>query len=172
MRYERLSSLGLDMDRPGHFGGAMLLFFGIMYLLPRGDTLQTLALSVTAGGIAAAMSMKPDMDKKFFWGVFHRCWISHSLTTVAVVTAGTFVLFYSFLSEGALSYYAAMAAFCAIFSHVMLDSMTKMGVPLFGPFDNKMKGLRWFKGSNPLLNYALMAAGGAMMLAYYGVLRP
>jgi inner membrane protein len=74
------------------------------------------------------------------------------------------------LKEGALSYYAALAAFCAILSHVLLDSFTKMGVPLLGPFDNKMRGLRWFKGSSPLLNYALLAAGGLMALAYYGVI--
>ncbi len=158
------------MNRPGHFGGAMLLFFGIMLLLPRGDTLQTLALSVTASGIAAAMSMKPDMDKKYFWGAFHRCWLTHSLTTVAVATAGTFAFFNYYLAAGPLSYYAALAAFCAIGSHVLLDSTTKMGVPLLGPFNNKMRGLRWFKGSDPILNYALMAAGGAMMLLYYRVI--
>jgi inner membrane protein len=147
----------------------MLLFFGIMYLLPKGDTLQTLALSVTAAGIAAGMTMKPDMDKKYFWGIFHRCWITHSLTTVAVVTAGAFVVFNYVLHEGPLAYYAALAAFCAIFSHVLLDSFTKMGVPLLGPFDSTMRGLRLLKGSNPLWNYGLMAAGGLMMLAYYKV---
>lgn len=156
------------MNRPGHFGGAMLLFFGIMYLLPRGtDTLQTLALSVTAAGIAVAMSMKPDEDKKIFWGIFHRCWITHSLTTVLAATAGTFIVFNNVLHEGPLSYYAALAAFSAIASHVLLDSMTKMGVPLFGPVDNTMRGLRWFRGSNPLLNYVLLVAGSAMMLLYY-----
>jgi inner membrane protein len=158
------------MNRPGHFGGAMLLFFGIMYFLPKGDTIQTLALSVTAAGIAAAMSMKPDMDKKCFWGIFHRCWITHSLTTVVVVTVGAFVVFDYFLYEGTmLAYYATLAVFCAIFSHVLLDSLTKMGVPLYGPFDNTMRGLRWLKGSNPIWNYGLMAAGGLMMLAYYRV---
>jgi inner membrane protein len=167
---EAIPYRGWSLNRPGHFGGAMLLFFGAMYFMPRGDTLQALALSVTAASIASAMSMKPDMDKKFFWGAFHRCWITHSLTTVVVVTAGTFVLFNYVLYEGPLSYYAALAAFCAIGSHVLLDSMTKMGVPLYGPFDNKMRGLRWFKGSSPVLNYALMAAGGLMMLAYYRVI--
>ncbi|MDI6896802.1 metal-dependent hydrolase [Methanocella conradii] len=158
------------MDRPGHFGGAMLLFFGIMYFLPRGDTLQTLSLSVTAAGIAAAMSMKPDMDKKFFFGVFHRCWVTHSLLTVIMATAGTFVLFSYMLNMGLLSYYAALAVFCAIGSHVLLDSFTRMGVPLYGPFDNKMRGPRWFRGSNPLVNYTLLAAGGLMMLFYYKVI--
>ncbi len=149
----------------------MLMFFGIMYFLPRGgDTLHTLALSVTAAGIAAAMSMDPDMDKKILGGIFHRCWISHSLTTVIVATAGVFVLFNSYLHEGPFSYYAALAAFCAIFSHVFLDSMTKMGVPLFGPIDNTMRGLRWFRGSNPILNYGLLAAGGLMASVYYGLI--
>jgi inner membrane protein len=157
------------MDRPGHFGGAMLLFFGIMYFLPHGDSLQTLSLSVIAGGMAAAMSMKPDMDKKFFFGIFHRCWLTHSLLTVIMATAGTFLLF-SYLNMGLLSYYAALAAFCAIGSHVLLDSFTKMGVPLFGPLDNRMRGLRCFRGSNPLLNYGLLAAGSLMMLFYYGVI--
>jgi inner membrane protein len=159
------------MNRPGHFGGAMLLFFGTMYLLPREtDTLQTLALSVTAAGIAAAMSMKPDEDKKILWGMFHRSWITHSLTTVLVVTVGTFVVFNNVLRAGPLSFYAALAAFSAIASHVLLDSATKRGVPLFGPLDNTMRGLRWFRGSNPLLNYMLLVAGGLMMFAYYGVI--
>src|SRR5271157_2059987 len=149
----------------------MLLFFGIMYVLPRGaDTTRTLALSVTAAGIAAAMSMDPDMDKKFLWGIFHRCWVTHSLTTVIVATAGTFLLFNSYLNAGTLSYYAALAAFCAIGSHVFLDSMTKMGVPLYGPIDNTMRGFRWFRGSNPILNYGLLAAGALMASAYYGII--
>ena len=84
--------------------------------------------------------------------------------------AGTFALFNYILHEGPLSYYAALAAFCAIGSHVLLDSMTKMGVPLLGPFDNKMRGLRWLKGSSPVWNYLLLAAGGLMMLAYYSVI--
>lgn len=158
------------MDRQGHFGGAMLLYFGVLYFLPRGDAIQALALSVAAGGIAAAISVKPDIDKKYFWGVFHRCWITHSLTAVAVATMGTFVLFADVLRAGPLSYYAALAAFCGVFSHVALDSLTRMGVPLFGPIDNTMRGLRWLKGSNPVWNYALLAAGGLMALVYYRAL--
>jgi inner membrane protein len=148
----------------------MLMFFGVMYFLPRGDTLESLALSVTAGGIAAAMSVKPDMDRKFFRGIFHRCWLTHSLTTVVVATAVAFVIFKYALQVGLLAYYVALAVFCAIFSHVLLDSFTRMGVPLLGPFDSRMRGLRWFRGSNPLLNYGLLAAGLLVMLAYYGVL--
>lgn len=114
------------MNRPGHFGGALLLFFAILYVMPRGtDTLQTLALSVTAAGVAAAISLKPDDDKKLLWGAFHRSWVTHSLSTVLVLTLGAYVLFNSVLKAGPLSYYIALAVFSAIMSHVLLDSLRK-----------------------------------------------
>jgi inner membrane protein len=160
------------LDRPGHFGGALLLFFGILYLLPRGaDTVESLALSLAAAGISAAVAIKPDADKKVLWGVFHRSWITHSLTTVIIATAGTYLLLSSTLKEGPLPVYAALAVFSATLSHVLLDSLTRTGVPLLGPLDNSMMGLRWFKSSNILLNYFFLAAGVLMMLFYYGLLR-
>ncbi len=147
------------------------MFFAILYVMPRGtDTLEALALSVTAAGIAAAMSLKPDSDKKILWGIFHRSWLTHSLSTVIVLTAGAYVLFYSVLKAGPLSLYIALAVFSAIMSHVLLDSLTKSGVPLFGPLDNTMRGLRWFRSSGILLNYFFLAAGVLMMLFYYNVI--
>jgi len=159
------------LNKPGHFGGALLLFFAILYLLPRGeDTVQTLAISLVGACIAAAMSLKPDSDKKFLWGIFHRSWITHSLTTVAVATAGTYILLSSVLHVGMLSFYVALAVLSATLSHVLLDSLTKSGVPFFGPLDNTMMGLRWFRSSNILLNYFFLAAGTLMMLFYYGII--
>ena len=147
------------------------MFFAILYVIPQGtDTLQALALSVTAAGIAAAMSLKPDNDKKILWGIFHRSWLTHSLSTVIVLTAGAYVLFYSVLKAGPLSLYIALAVFSAIMSHVLLDSLTKSGVPLFGPLDNTMRGPRWFRSSNILLNYFFLVAGVLMMLFYYNII--
>lgn len=163
--------MGIRMERPGHFGGSLLLFFAILYFLPHADTLQTLGLSFIAATFAAAISLRPDDDKKVLWGIFHRSWITHSLTTVAVVTAGAYLLFDSVLKAGPLSLYVTLAAFSAILSHVLLDSLTKTGVPLFGPLDNTMMGLRWFKSSNLLLNYFFLAAGVLMTLIYYGFIK-
>jgi inner membrane protein len=171
MAPQRYYNWGSRLDKPGHFGGALLLFFAILYLLPRGtDTLQTLVISLAAAGIAAAMSLKPDTDKKVLWGVFHRSWITHSLTTVIIATAGTYLLLSSVLKAGPLSFYVALAVFSATLSHVLLDSLTKSGVPLLGPLDNTMMGLRWFRSSNILLNYFFLAAGTLMMLYYYGII--
>ena len=129
--------------------------------------LQSLAISLVAATIAAAMSLKQDNDKKFLWGVFHRSWITHSLFTVLVATVGAYFLFDSVLKAGPISLYAAIAVFSATMSHVLLDSLTKMGVPLYGPLDDTMRGLRWFKSSNVILNYAFLAAGVLMALFYY-----
>ena len=156
------------MERAGHFGGSLLLFYAILYAwAPNIDTVQSLALSVVAATIAAAMSLKQDNDKKLLWGVFHRTWITHSLFTVLVATVGAYFLLGSILNAGPLSLYAAIAVFSATMSHVLLDSLTKMGVPLYGPLDDTMRGLRWFKSSNVILNYAFLAAGVLMALFYY-----
>ena len=116
------------------------------------------------------MSIKQDDDKKFLWGIFHRTWITHSLSTVLVATVGAYLLCSAVFRAGPLSLYAAIAVFSATMSHVLLDSLTKMGVPLYGPLDDTMRGLRWFKGSSLILNYAFLAAGLLMALVYYRII--
>ena len=159
------------MDRAGHFGGSLLLFYAILYAwAPNIDTVQSLALSLVAAVIAAAMSLKQDEDKDFLWGVFHRSWITHSLFTVLVATVGVYLLCETILKAGPLALYAAIAVFSATMSHVLLDSLTKKGVPLYGPVDDTMRGLRWFKSSNLILNYTFLAAGVLMALLYYRII--
>ena len=159
------------MDRTGHFGGSLLLYFGILYALGwRGDTIGTLVLAAVAAAVAAVMSVKQDKDN-FLWGIFHRTWVTHSLTTVVFATLITYLAFDQILHAGALALYMTIAIFSATLSHVLLDSMTKGGVPLLGPFDDKKRGLRWFKGSNILLNWAFMTAGLAMAAIYFGLIQ-
>ncbi len=154
------------MDRTGHVGGSLLLYFGILYVAGwRENTIEALGLAILAAAIAAFMSVKQDKDN-FLWGIFHRTWVTHSLTTVIVLTGATYVAVDHFLPDGQIALYIALAVFSATLSHVLLDSMTKGGVPLLGPFDDKKRGLRWFKGSNILVNWALLA-GGLVMAAYY-----
>lgn len=163
--------LGFGMDRVGHFGGSMLLFFGILYVIAPGtDSVKSLALSAIAGLIAASMSVKPDAEKKFLWGIFHRTWITHSLTAVFFATFLTYVLLEYALEAGSLSVYGALAVFSATLSHVLLDSFTYKGVPLFGPFDNAMRGPKMMKGNNFFANYGLLIGGCTMALVYYGVI--
>ncbi|MCD1296371.1 metal-dependent hydrolase [Methanocella sp. CWC-04] len=160
------------MNRTGHFGGSLLLFYGTLYVTTAGvDSVQALGLSAVAAAIAAAMSVKPDMDNKFLWGIFHRTWITHSLTTVIAATIMTYIFFSSVLKAGILSHYMTLAMFSATLSHVLLDSLTKKGVPFYGPFDNRMRGPRWFNGSSTVINYTFLVAGVLMALIYYGIIR-
>jgi inner membrane protein len=159
------------LDRIGHVGGSLLLYFGLLYVLDwRWDTIGTLGLAVLAAVVAACMSVKQDKDN-FLWGIFHRTWVTHSLTTVVVVTGATYIIFDHFLPDGQIPLFLALATFSATLSHVLLDSLTKGGVPLLGPFDDKKRGLRWFKGDGILVNWAFLAGGIAMTAYYFGLLR-
>lgn len=146
-----------------------MLFYAILYAwAPHIDTVESLALSLVAATIAAAMSLKQDDDMKVLWGIFHRTWITHSLFTVLVATVGAYLLLGA-LQAGPLSLYVAIAVFSATMSHVLLDSLTKKGVPLYGPLDNTMRGLRWFRSSNVVLNYVILAVGVLAALLYYRI---
>ena len=91
---------GNRLDKSGHVGGSLLLYFGILYVPGwRGDTIETLALAIVAAAVAAFMAVKQDKDN-FLWGIFHRTWITHSLTTVAMATGITYLAFDHFLPEG------------------------------------------------------------------------
>ena len=97
-------SSGKRLDKSGHVGGSLLLYFGILYVLGwRGDTVETLGLAIVAAAVAAFMAVKQDKDN-FLWGIFHRTWITHSLTTVVIATGITYLAFDHFLPEGLTSH--------------------------------------------------------------------
>lgn len=157
------------MDKSGHIGGSLLLYFGILYVAGwHEDTVQALILAALAAAIAALMSVKQDKDK-FLWGIFHRTWVTHSLTTVIIATGAIYVALDHLMPDSPINIYLTLAILSATLSHVLLDSMTKGGVPLFGPFDMKKRGLRWFKGDNILVNWALFGAGLAVAALYFGI---
>jgi inner membrane protein len=132
------------------------------------DTIGTLGPAILAAVVAACMSVKQDRDN-FLWGIFHRTWITHSLTTVVIATGVTYLALDYLMPGGQIATCFTLAVGSATLSHVLLDSMTKGGVPLLGPFDDKKRGLRWFKGSNIFLNWAFLAAGLGMAAYYFGL---
>jgi inner membrane protein len=134
----------------------------------QGDTIEMLGLAILAALVAAFMSVKQDKDN-FLWGIFHRTWITHSLTTVVIATGITYLALDYLMPGSQIVTYLALAVGCATLSHVLLDSMTKGGVPLLGPFDDQKRGLRWFKGSNIFVNWAFLAAGIGMAACYFGL---
>jgi len=89
------------------------------------------------------------------------------MATVFIITGATYILLNDIFHAGILSNYVTIAVFSAICSHVLLDSLTKKGVPLLGPFDDRMWGLRRFKSNNPVLNWAFLVAGLGMGVYYF-----
>lgn len=147
------------------------MYFGILHITGlRGDTIETLGLAITAAAVAALMSVKQDKDN-FLWGIFHRTWVTHSLTTVVLATSITYLAFDRLMPGRQIATYLALAIFSATLSHVLLDSMTKGGVPLLGPFDDRKRGPRWFKSSNIFVNWAFLTGGLAMAAYYLGLFR-
>lgn len=87
----------------------------------------------------------PDWDMLF--GIEHRT-ITHSF--IALLTSSLIVYIFS--------YNAGLIWLIAYISHLILDSFTKMGVPLLYPFKKKYYGLKLIKtGSSEDLFICLLA---------------
>jgi membrane-bound metal-dependent hydrolase YbcI (DUF457 family) len=104
--------------------------------------------------LAGFLAVVPDLDKPFH----HRAWFSHSIYAAIIFSVVGFVA-----SNYNVSY--AIVVFLAISSHVVLDFITKSGVPILHPWKKKHYGLRAVKAHDKASNRAFMVLG-AMMLAY------
>jgi inner membrane protein len=112
-------------------------------------TLNPVALS-----IAAVISILPDLDAPFG----HRQWFSHSFSASAIFSATGFI-------ASSFNFFYAAVIFLSASIHILLDSMTKSGVPLFHPWKKKAYGLRFFISHNRFSN-ALFMFLGLFMLFY------
>src|SRR5208337_4515754 len=95
---------------------------------------------------------------------FHRSFYTHSLLTVAVLTIACLILT-SFIYP--YTWIFTLAIFSATLSHVLLDSLTIMGVPLYGPWNKDMVGLKRFKSSDGMVNYILIVIGVILAGIYF-----
>lgn len=104
--------------------------------------------------LAAFFSIMPDMDKPFG----HRAWFSHSLFSALVLsTVG--------LLASKLNLMYAAIIFIAITMHLLLDLMTKSGLPLLYPWKDGNYGFRLSASKDALMNKAFIVSGLAI-LAY------
>ncbi len=91
--------------------------------------------------LAALLSLVPDIDKPFG----HRHWFSHSIFTALIFSIVAFV-------ASGFQHVYALVAFLAVSSHVLLDFITKSGVPILYPWRKKHYGLRLFSAHNSMVN--------------------
>jgi membrane-bound metal-dependent hydrolase YbcI (DUF457 family) len=154
------------MLKQGHVGGAFILFFII--IIP-----VSLLLNISKGsvffGAALAMVVAPLLDlDKLISEDFHRSFYTHSLLTVAILTVACLILT-SFIYP--FTWIFTFAVFCATLSHVLLDSLTIMGVPLLGPWNKEMISLKMFKSNDGTVNYILIVIGVLLAAIYFLLLK-
>ncbi|MGL5767642.1 MAG: metal-dependent hydrolase [Sarcina sp.] len=97
---------------------------------------------VIALGIAS--TVLPDFD--IIFGLKHRG-ITHSLA---------FAIALSVLVGGVLGFPSGLIWLVGYSSHIFLDSLTKMGVPMLYPVSSKMYGVRKLKTGGKLDNWILL----------------
>lgn len=107
-------------------------------------------------GIAAIFGTLPDLDFPFG----HRGWFSHSLLAICVFSIAVLVL-------TSLNLMVAAVAFIALFSHLLIDLVTKSGIPLLFPLVKEDIGLRLFESSNKYVNRAVVFV--ALALLFYNL---
>jgi membrane-bound metal-dependent hydrolase YbcI (DUF457 family) len=111
----------------------------------------------TALAIAGFMSILPDLDQPFG----HRGWFSHSFLAAMIfgavaLLASMFNLLYGWVSLLAVS------------AHILLDFLTKSGVPLLFPMVKGDKGLRIAESKSLVLNKVFLVIGLLMLAVNAG----
>lgn len=103
--------------------------------------------------LAGFLSIVSDLDRPFH----HRAWFSHSFYAAAIfavvgLIASQFNLLYAFI------------VFLMVSVHVLLDFLTKSGVPLLHPWKKNHYGARLFTAKNKMANKAFITLGLLILL--------
>jgi inner membrane protein len=152
----------VGMLKQGHVGGALIFFFII--IIPASFILNISKGSVFLG-MALAMIVAPLLDYDILISdEFHRSFYTHSLLTVVVLTFACLIIT---LFICPYTWIFTLAVFSASLSHVLLDSLTIMGVPLYGPWNKNMVGLKIFKSNDGMINYILIVIGVIFAAIYF-----
>lgn len=146
----------MGMDRDGHFGFTLLVYF---------TTLQVLSIEgweyVAMGLLAATLSFIPDLDLRL--RVKHRG-VTHSFITAFIVSLLGGLLTSHF---GPGFSYGFIILFTAQGLHILGDMLTYTPLKPFYPLSHWRISLRLFKSDNRLVNRGLMLLGGLALTIYY-----
>lgn len=150
------------MDRDGHFGFTLIIYFGILYLLNIFST-EKLIL----GLLAASISSLPDIDIRL--RVRHRGF-THSIFTGIVVGA---VVGYVMDYLGYSFIYGFEVVTFAFISHIIGDLLTYRPFKPFYPVSNISISFKLFRSNNRVMNKLLMSIGSLILVIYlfrlYGI---
>ncbi len=144
------------MDRDGHFGFTLLVYFTALYILSI-DGWEYVAM----GLIAAALSFIPDLDLRL--RIRHRG-VTHSYVTAFIVSILGGALT-SYFGPGFI--YGFIILFTAQGLHILGDILTYTPLKPFYPLSHWQVSLRLFRSDNKYVNRGLMLLGALALTIYY-----
>ncbi|HIQ13458.1 MAG TPA: metal-dependent hydrolase [Thermoprotei archaeon] len=150
------------MDRDGHFGFTLLLYFGILYIL---DIFTTEKLVI--GLMAASLSSLPDIDIRL--RIRHRG-VTHSIFTGVIAGAIVGYIMYYF---GYSYIYGFEVVTLAFTSHIIGDLFTYRPFKPLYPIYNISIAFKLFRSDNKVINKSMMFIGSFTLVIYlfrlYGI---
>lgn len=148
------------MHQEGHVGAALLAYApaGAVTLAFGFDTLALL------GGVGAAgLAMLPDADQRIpgltHRGPTHTVWFALAVGVVFALAGGLAGSSHGPLAAAGLAVWAFVVGTATVSSHILADALTPAGVRPFAPYHDGFYSYDLARASNPIANYALLAAG-------------
>jgi inner membrane protein len=153
------------MHKTGHIGVALLVYapIGLALLLAGFDELAVL------GGVGmVVLATLPDSDHRLPF-VAHRG-PTHSVAFAVALGAVLGVAGFAFggyvsHSPATMGAFAFLIGSLAVFSHLLADSITPMGIRPFWPVSGWHYSANVVRAKNPIANYLLLAVGIASVTA-------
>ena len=107
-------------------------------------------LMLLSGTVAMALASIPDLDLRSPLRLIrHRSGVSHSIFTIATCALLSYVILFRY---PLLDLFVTAAVTSALASHVILDSLTTSGCPLFWPLSSRRFSARLCRSDSPLAN--------------------
>ena len=143
------------MDRDGHLGLALLLYFSILYLFKQYST-DLLII----GLLTALFSSLPDIDIRL--RMKHRG-VTHSIFTGIIIGVAVGYLFH-YVGFG--FYMGFLSVILGYIFHILGDLFTYQPFKPFYPFSNVEISFRLFRSDNIFVNKLFLISGVSILVLY------
>ena len=143
------------MDKDGHFGFSLLIYFSFVYLL---NLVSRYVLII--GLLAAALSSLPDIDVRL--RIKHRG-VTHSILTGLILGIPFGYLTYNILDDFYMGFLSVSLAFLF---HILGDLLTIRSFYPIYPLADLNIALGLFRSDNRLVNKGFLASGSIMFIIY------
>ncbi|MFC5279145.1 metal-dependent hydrolase [Halorubrum rubrum] len=151
------------MYRTGHVGAALAAYAPVGFGLA---AFAGLELAAGAAAVVVWTAMVPDLDTQIPFvnhrGITHTVWFALAVGVAFGLVGGAVGLESGPVVVLALAALAFVLGAGTVVSHLLADVITPMGIRPYAPVRDDHYTLDLVKAANPIANYALLVAGGAV----------